>query len=496
MLEAKRQLAKLQARVDEQRRKVQMALAKTKKACVKIADAVTPEVASALRSVMQKNGASLDKLFMDVVKPGDERISPEAFSAYMGRLDGHSFEAQHLSLVCQQLEAGGLGRRRFAAFLQQYYSVAKSIALTDDFDISTAKSLRKVDLDEVLEVLEGPRVDSKLSVTRVRARALNDGQEGWITVKGNQGTPFLKEVDKPCYSCKKELELYREFDSADDAGLVRKLKSDEILELLQGPRKETYGPSLRIRAKAASDSTTGWLTTKDGTGTIFAEADQKMYTCTSAIAMTDDRDIKNCKVVRKLAAGEVFVAVERPVEEKDAGCTRVKCRSTKDDAVGWVTIKGNAGTVYAEASMKHYSILKEVPLQKARSSTSEQLRMLAVGEAMESLEGPREEATAPKVRVRCRAVSDGAEGWVTAKEGALRPWTPHYVCKRQVPFHKELKSEGAEPIRQIEVGEKLELLEGPVQEGDELRIKAEAVRDQAIGWVTVKGKEGKPFLES
>jgi len=496
MLEAKNKIARLSTQVESARKQCAGTMAKVRKACMKIVEAAQAEAASALRSVVQKNSSTLEKLFLEIVTPGDERISPDAFCKYLEGLDGHAFRTEHLRLLCNHLEAGGVGRRKFLTFLQQYFVVAKPIAITNEFEISKGKSLRKAETDEQLEVLEGPRTDDKLGVTRVKARSLSDGTEGWITVKGNQGTPFLKEVEKPYYACKKDLSLGKDFSSHGDEGLVRTLKSDEVLELLEGPRKESFGPGQRIRAKATSDGVTGWLTASDKRGTVFAEADGRSYTCTSSIAMTDNMDIKACKVIRKLAVDEVFIAEEGPIEEKEAGVTRVKGRAAKDDAVGWVTIKGNAGTVYAEASTKHYTVIKETPLQKKFASSSEQVRVLASGEAVEALEGPKKETFPPEVRVRCRAISDGAEGWVLLQNDTLRPWTPHYTCKKAVPLHDVLASEGASALRQVEVGERLELIEGPVEEAGELRIKAEAAKDNAVGWITVRDKEGKRFLES
>ena len=61
-------------------------------------------------------------------------------------------------------------------------------------EVGKCKTLRRVGLDEIFEVLEGPRSDEKLGLTRIRGRSLNDGVVGWISVSGNKGTPFLKEV--------------------------------------------------------------------------------------------------------------------------------------------------------------------------------------------------------------------------------------------------------------------------------------------------------------
>lgn len=498
MLDAKRELTRLAAKAESVRRQCAATVSNVKKACQKIADARQPEVASALRKDMQKRGVTIERLFLDIVTAGDERISEEAFCKYLSALEGQDFQAEHVALLCRGLEAGGIGRRKFQAFMQRYFVVVKAIAITNEFEISKGKTLRKAELDEVIEVLEGPITEDGVGVTRVRGRSLSDDVEGWITLKGNQGTPFLKEVEKPYYVCLKDMILEADSKAEDSEARtpVRTLKADEVLELLQGPKKEATGPALRLKAKAALDGATGWLTARNKRGTVFAEAEDKYYSCLAVIAMTDSQDIKQCKVVRKLAVGELFVVEEGPTEEADV--VRVKGKSLKDDAVGWVTVKGNAGTLYAEVSKKHYSVVQEVPLQKRLSSPAEgeNLRMLAKGEAMLVMEGPKEQCFPPEVRIKCKALSDGAEGWLVLQEGAVKTWSPFYICKKATPLHETLAVDGSRVLRQLDIGEGLELIEGPTDDAGELRIKVSTVRDGVVGWATARDKAGKRFLES
>merc|ERR1719369_1245538 len=150
--------------------------------------------------------------------------------------------------------------------------------------------------------------------------------------------------------------------------------------------------------------------------------------------MTDNVDIKDCKVMRKLVVGELFTIEEGPHEEKDAGVTRVKGKTLKDEQVGWITIKGNAGTVYAEQSTRHYCVLQEVPLTKQfpTNGTNEEIRKLVKGEAMQVLEGPREERYKPETRAKVAAVRNGDIGWITVSQTNptnTRCWTPHYTCR-------------------------------------------------------------------
>jgi len=254
---------------------------------------------------------------------------------------------------------------------------------------------------------------------------------------------------------------------------------------------------LRVRGKA-SDGSMGWFTARDRTGTVFAESDGKYYSCTSSVAMTDNADIKDCKVVRKMAVGELFTVVEGPEEMKEAGITRVKGKSVKDDQEGWITIKGSAGTVYAEKSAKHYCVLQDMPLVKKFSSTDsgEEVRMLSKGEAMQVLEGPKEETCPPVSRVKGKAISDGAIGWITLKDKVVKPWTPYYKCQVASPLHDQLAVEGSTVKREVAVAEVLEFLEGPVEDDKVLRIKARAEKDGAVGWVTVKDAAGKRLFES
>merc|ERR1711920_365283 len=166
-----------------------------------------------------------------------------------------------------------------------------------------------------------------------------------------------------------------------------------------------------------------------------------------------------------------------------------KGRALKDDKEGWITVKGNAGTVYAEVSNNHYTIVHDTPLTKAFASTSETLRMLSKDEAMHATEKPQEEKRAPLTRVKVRAASDGAEGWVTKAIDTVRTWSVFHKRGKTTPITEGLEKDGKE-LRQIAVGETVELLDGPTEADGVLRIKGRAEKDGVVGWVTVKDSDG------
>merc|ERR1712070_234180 len=481
------------ARGDAGDRKSKGVLNSVKIANEAIANARYNEAASAFRGDMVKRKVKIDKVFTELVKKGETEITEAAFCKQLTKI-GLSFKAEHSKLLFRHIQPkGGLSRRRFTSFVQQYFVVVKGIGLTDEFDIAKAKTIRKAELDELIEVLEGPKTDEAVGGTsgllRVRGRALKDGKEGWISVNGNQGTPFLQEVEKPFYACNKEVQLTKEFDGSS---AVRALKAEEVMELLEGPRNDNLEPAQRVRAKT-SDGKTGWLTVKTPGGTVFAEASEDYYICSSSVAMTDSLDVKDCKVVKKLQVGDLLLAEGKPVIED--GIARIKGKTPGDDKEGWVTLKGNAGTVYASQSKKHYIVRSEVPLTKGfPSENAETLLTLEKDQAIEIIDGPKAERVEASVRVRGRALSDGTEGWITLKADTVRSWTPHYRCLVAGPMHKELKEDGAETVREIAKGEAVEMLEGPQEDGAVMRIKCRAEKDDVVGWVTLRNTEGKALF--
>ena len=84
-------------------------------------------------------------------------------------------------------------------FVVLYYKVVRTIAYTDECNITTCKTLRKGEQGEIVEVLEGPVTDEANGMTRIRAKSLKDDDTtvGWITLSGSKGTAFLEKCQKP-----------------------------------------------------------------------------------------------------------------------------------------------------------------------------------------------------------------------------------------------------------------------------------------------------------
>merc|ERR1712232_995035 len=103
----------------------------------------------------------------------------------------------------------------------------------------------------------------------------------------------------------------------------------------------------------------------------------------TGVGMTDGQDMKTCKVIRKLEEGEKFVTCGNEVENKEAGVFRVQGKAVKDDKEGWITTRGNRGSVFALSqgnSSKSYTATHEIDLQLQMQSSSSLKRKLEVGE--------------------------------------------------------------------------------------------------------------------
>eukprot|EP00928_Gymnodinium_smaydae_P006786 TRINITY_DN1241_c0_g3_i4.p1 TRINITY_DN1241_c0_g3~~TRINITY_DN1241_c0_g3_i4.p1 ORF type:complete len:1829 (+),score=752.40 TRINITY_DN1241_c0_g3_i4:367-5487(+) len=488
--EAKKQLQQMSSKVEAAARNAKKTVDAVKAKCDIIVDKVSASVAEALR----KEGPA-DQLFEKLSKGGDA-ISEADLEKKIVSLSSPSVKPEHAKLLCRRIAGTGqISRRSFLGYVQTYYSVVKEIALTNDFDVGTTKTLRKVEKDELLETLEGPVADDKIGLARVRVRSLLDGAEGWVSLKGNQGTAFLVEVDKPFFTTRAEVSLDNAFEGVE-GGAVRTLGEDEVLELLEGPRKIVLPDALRARVKASKDNVQGWVTIRDQKEVVYAAPNTSLFKCTSSVAMTDGENINECKVLRKLAVGELFETTAEPKADAETGVKRVHGKALSDGKEGWITTQGNAGTVYAEAAKCH-AVLKEVELHKRFSSVGEPevVRKLEVGESLQVLEGPKEEKSLPEVRLKVRAMSDRAVGWITRKDGKVKAWKPAYRCVDKVAVTDTRSTEGAKELRELAKGEVFELYEGPVAEAGATRMKGRAVKDGLVGWTTLKNQDGKRLMD-
>merc|ERR1712129_552966 len=86
-----------------------------------------------------------------------------------------------------------LGRKNFQEWAPKYKCTQTTI-LDGGLALNESKSVRKLEVGEIVEALDAPVFDKETSLLRIRLRAEKDGAAGFATVQGNQGTVMLKPV--------------------------------------------------------------------------------------------------------------------------------------------------------------------------------------------------------------------------------------------------------------------------------------------------------------
>lgn len=165
-------------------------------------------------------------------------------------------------------EAGEPGskvsKEGFAKLLRVFARVANQAVMTTGLNIGESRTLKKLNVGEVIEILDEPQEEETIGVRRLKGRVVRDGVIGWITVAGNQGTVYLEEGGE-LYRVVKETALMEtpadmlEYTSKQ----VRMLKVGEVVEAVDWEKQEQSKPLDRIKVKAKDDGAVGWASRVD-----------------------------------------------------------------------------------------------------------------------------------------------------------------------------------------------------------------------------------------
>jgi len=382
---------------------------------------------------------------------------------------------------------------RFALLdlVEEYRKCIKEVAVTPALEVKASTATRKLELDEMVEVLGQMEQEEATGLLRSRCRTMQDGLEGWVTINGNQGTAFLKRVAKPYYFCKAPTLLLESCaSSSTQLGSARRA---EVLEVLEGPRLEKTSEVMKAKGKT-KDNQLGWVLFKDEVGKCFFQA-KDLLLCKGSVALTDNFDIGNCKAIRKLEVGERLQPLEEPRDDEKRRLVRMKVKALSDGKEGWATSKGNQGTMYVAENARYYTCVHGVDLEIAPGK----VRKLEAGEDFELLAEPSVETRQGKRFARGRCLSTSAqkgEGWFAIDE-AVQPWTHRQKCLKVLSL-KASSNEEAEVVRELALGEEVEICQAPEPTADDSSsrpmVRVRAKSDGAAGFVPVFDEDGKALL--
>mmetsp|Transcript_52304 Transcript_52304/g.98150 ORF Transcript_52304/g.98150 Transcript_52304/m.98150 type:complete len:595 (+) Transcript_52304:1110-2894(+) len=229
------------------------------KTCVKEKKQVKVEVKKEEKKEETENG--------DAKKEEIEEIEVTIESADLSRL----FE-----YLCGEETA--ISKDAFLSYIQRFMKVVKETVVTQTFEITKdGKSLRRLEVGEVVEVIEGPVIEKEMEVKRLFVHVMKDDIEGWVTPVGNQGTTFLVDGGGE-FKVVKETILTNFFaisggkeETRKVKDTTRKLKPGEIVEVREWAKKEESCGLMRMKVQVKSDGQIGWATTVGNTGTVFLQ---------------------------------------------------------------------------------------------------------------------------------------------------------------------------------------------------------------------------------
>eukprot|EP00927_Polykrikos_kofoidii_P057621 TRINITY_DN5177_c0_g1_i4.p1 TRINITY_DN5177_c0_g1~~TRINITY_DN5177_c0_g1_i4.p1 ORF type:complete len:1994 (-),score=547.82 TRINITY_DN5177_c0_g1_i4:85-6066(-) len=475
--------------MDSRCRKQSIALRNARK---QVANEAHAAVVGALRVYAQNTGATAEALWQELSK-GAEEISADCLRSFLEQSPDAKFKVGQLDVGLERY-AAGITKLSLLEMLQEYLKCVKDIAVTTSFEVKEGKTVRKLAADEIVEVVKPAENDGGSGLSRVLCRALSDNASGWATLKGNQGTPFLEACPKPYLCCEAEVRVSIAFETT--SGEVRVARAGEVFEVIEGPRKEPPLEIKRLRGKAKKDGKTGWVTLKDAIGTEHFDA-AKLLVCKQNVALTTTFDISEGKAIRKLDVGETLEQLGEEQKDDKKNLFRVRARTTSDKIEGWLTLKGNQGTAYAELTEKLFTCRKSTPLEARVASGSSSLRTIEAGEVFEMTDGPKAETKEGANRIRGRILSDGTEGWFTIVPKAVVSWSPQYKCVSSTVLHDGMDIKESTIVRKLEPGERLKALSSPRLEvgAGILRVRVRAEYDGKVGFASIRGNQGTVLLE-
>jgi len=222
------------------------------------------DLADAKTKIKAQDDAEDDEDEVDVA--GEEEAEGDAADL------GDEFSPAALARLFSVLAVGEktLPKEDFLRVIRVFYKCVKETIATDGLSLKDSKPVRRVEVSEVAEVLEGPVKDDSFGVMRVRGRLFKDGAEGWISIAGNRGTVFLKRGGN-MYQVVKETKLSRNIQLDEDESSMKKLPVGTVLEMHEVPRLDGASGLTRMKAKVKSDGTIGWVTTMESPKNVFVK---------------------------------------------------------------------------------------------------------------------------------------------------------------------------------------------------------------------------------
>jgi len=151
---------------------------------------------AALHKHIGDSDVSRESVF-DKYAAGSEDLTLEGFTKLCEGLDDLPSDAKKLSELMTYMTSSTeeselvLTKERFLQTSTLYYKCVRSTVCSEDITIKS-KTVRRLEPGDIVQAIGGARTEEGANVRRVNCQLVGDTSvSGWITIQGNQGTPFL-----------------------------------------------------------------------------------------------------------------------------------------------------------------------------------------------------------------------------------------------------------------------------------------------------------------
>lgn len=257
-----------------------------------------------------------------------------------------------------------------ASLNSNIFKCVEAIAMTDIAELSNCAMVRRIDVGEALELLEGEPVKPVEGGIRQKFRACRDSREGWITVNGSQGTVFVKAAPKH-YLLTQAAPVHAGIDAA--SAVVRVMMPGEAFNAFEDPREVVGGDRRTIyRARTTTDNLEGWVASgMEDEVRSWSSRYKVLKTVPLTRGFAANEAAEVIEVVRLLDPNELVDVTENPTEDPSTGQLRIRCIAVRDKAVGWTNVReGGIGMQSLLVRPAEKEDSDKMPESSAKSSTA------------------------------------------------------------------------------------------------------------------------------
>jgi len=177
-----------------------------------------------------------------------------------------------LDTITRPSEPDTVTRQDLWMLIRTCFKVVRPTTLSDGISTKDSKTLRQLELGEVLELVgaEAPVRDEVAGLERIKVRSLKDATEGWVTLKSNAGSTFLQRGgDRLSVARETPLTASVAVSGSEAKDPLRELKVGEILDFMGEEVKDEASGHLRVKIRTKSDRLVGWATKVGTQGTMI-----------------------------------------------------------------------------------------------------------------------------------------------------------------------------------------------------------------------------------